>query len=143
MYVSEAMVEKYSVRVENIGYVCMYENCGRSIRELNSLHQHLWGHYNKKNDVSEAEMRKYSSKISGGYACAFEYCRQKVRDLFQIRLHLRSHLKIKPYKCYVCPYSACRKNTLRSHLLNIHAVTIHMDDIIEDFSPRCDEFLSN
>ena len=136
IYVSDEMVRKDAVCVDG-GYVCAYGNCGRPFKDLGLLRQHLYLHYNKKKDITEEELAKYSSRVIGfGYLCKFGDCGRKIRDLFQMRLHLRTHFNIKPYKCSYCQYAACQKNALQSHVRNNHKININISEILEDFSER-------
>ncbi len=50
-------------------------------------------------------------------------CGRQYRDRKTMKRHLRIHLGIKNFKCWLCQFSAARKDSLKSHCFRKHKLT--------------------
>ena len=82
-------------------------------------------------DITEEEIQTYSTVWDGQHICQFVDCGYRSSFRKDMRKHLRSHLKIKPYRCRFCTYTATQKSNVFGHISRAHGHALFQKSILE------------
>ena len=59
------------------------------------------------------------------------YCQKSFQTNSHLNTHLRIHLNVRPFRCRICGLSSVQKGNLLRHLLRIHGVEAHSQNMME------------